>query len=284
MATTTVRRRCSAFAAGLATLAMTLSLAAPAQAIDKYDYYVALGDSYAAGQGAGPYLGTDHCFRSDNAYSELADALKTVKVTTNAACSGRTTQKVVEEQLGQLNRKAELVTITAGGNNLGFGTITSSCLTAIFDSNNPVAPQVCAESVATAYALIGDGRGTLYNDVKAMIKSVKAAAPNAKIVVTGYPYLFEPLTSDPTDALSKFRVQATQLAYGLNGSIANAALDTKVQYVDVRTAFAGHGALSTSGPPWINFNLGDPDSLLHPNAEGYKAYFAALRAAGAYTP
>ena len=26
-----------------------------------------------------------------------------------------------------------------------------------------------------------------------MIQSVKAAAPNAKIVVTGYPYLFDPV-------------------------------------------------------------------------------------------
>ena len=116
-----------------------------------------------------------------------------------------------------------------------------------------------------------------------MIQSVKAAAPNAKIVVTGYPYLFEPLTSAPTDSLSMFIVQATQLAYGLNESIANAAPDTQVQYVDVTTAFAGHGALSPTDP-WINFNLGDPDSFLHPNAAGYQAYLAALSAAGAYTP
>ena len=265
-------------------MAMALGLAAaPAQAVDKVDYYVALGDSYAAGQGAGPYLGGDDCFRSDNAYSELADALKTVKVATNVACSGRTTQEVVSSQLGQLNRKTELVTITAGGNNLGYGNITSYCLTASFDPTNLIAAQACADAIVNAKALIGNGRGTLYSDVVAMIRSVQAAAPNAKIVVTGYPYLFEPLTSDPTDSLSMFIAQATQLANGLNGSIANAALDTHVQYVDVTTAFAGHGALSTTGLPWINFNLGDPDSLLHPNAAGYEAYFAALSAAGAYS-
>ena len=284
MAASTVRRRRSAFAAGLATLAMTLSLAAtPAQALDKIDSYVALGDSYAAGQGAGPYL--DGCFRSDNAYSELADALKTVKVVTNVACSGRTTQGVVQEQLGQLNRKTDLVTITAGGNNLGFGDIGNYCGAVAF--GNSAAGPACDAATAYAAAQIGNGTGPLYSDVISMIQSVHAAAPNAKIVVTGYPYLFDPLTSPPTDPLSTFIYQATLLADGLNGSIAAAAGTAHtvggidVEFVDVRSAFAGHGALSANGP-WINLNFGDPTSLLHPNAQGYQAYFTALSSAGVY--
>ena len=56
MGTLKLRRRRTAWAAGLATLAMAAGLAAvPAQAVDKTKY-IALGDSYAAGQGAGPYL------------------------------------------------------------------------------------------------------------------------------------------------------------------------------------------------------------------------------------
>ena len=39
-----------------------------------------------AGQGAGPYL--DGCYRSENAYSELADEAKAIHLVTNAACSG----------------------------------------------------------------------------------------------------------------------------------------------------------------------------------------------------
>jgi len=257
---------------------MTLGLAAPAQAVDKIDYYVALGDSYAAGQGAGPYL--DACFRSENAYSELADALKTVKVVTNSACSGKTTQDVVNTQLGQLNRKTELVTITAGGNNLGFANIVTYCLTAASDPTNVAAGQACVTARTYAETLIGDGTGPLYSDVVAMIHSVQAAAPNAKIVVTGYPYLFDPLTSAPSDPLSLFIYQATVLANGLNLSIARAAGATGVEYVGVTAAFAGHGAFS--GDPWINFApVASPDNL-HPNAEGYKAYFSALSSAGVY--
>ena len=94
MGTLKLRRRRTALAAGLATLAMAVGLAAvPAQAVDKTKY-IALGDSYAAGQGAGPYL--DDCYRSENTYSELAADTKAIKLVTNAACSGKTTQDVVK--------------------------------------------------------------------------------------------------------------------------------------------------------------------------------------------
>lgn len=282
MATTTVRRRSSAFAAGLATLAMALGLAAaPAQAIAKIDYYVALGDSYAAGQGAGPYL--DSCFHSENAYSELADNLKTVKFETNVACSGKTTQDVVNSQLVQLNRKTDLVTITAGGNNLGFGNIVGSCAAVAF--GNPTKATDCG--AASAYAEAQLTSGHLYADVISMIQSVHAAAPNARIVVTGYPYLLEPIDPGRADPLALFTYQATKLADSLDGTIALAVTDAAtggihVKYVDVRNAFRGHGILTPD--PWINFNSPTLADNFHPNAKGYQAYFAALRDAGAYTP
>ncbi|XTR53240.1 hypothetical protein ACOM2C_09380 [Pseudarthrobacter sp. So.54] len=111
MGIATLGRRRTALAAGLATLAMAVGAAAvPAQAVDKTKY-IALGDSYAAGQGAGPYL--DGCYRSESAYSELAAEVKAIKLVRNAACSGKTTQEVVDTQLRQLNKNTELVTITA---------------------------------------------------------------------------------------------------------------------------------------------------------------------------
>ncbi|MET3921999.1 SGNH/GDSL hydrolase family protein [Arthrobacter sp. UYEF20] len=272
-----LRRRRTALAAGLATVAMTMGLAAvPAEAAEKINY-IALGDSYAAGQGAGPYL--DDCFRSENTYSELADDAKSIKLVTNAACSGKTTQDVLKTQLKKLNKSTELVTITAGGNNLGFGDIVTNC-----GSADPAFAAACAQASATATALLVSGQ--LAGDVAAMIQSVQAAAPNAKIVVTGYPYLFDPLNLDPADPMTPFIYRATALADGLNRSIALAAgatdtEDNQVQYVDVRAAFAGHGI--NSERPWINGAIpGSPDSF-HPNAKGYQAYYTALSDAGAYS-
>ncbi|MET1064141.1 MAG: SGNH/GDSL hydrolase family protein [Arthrobacter sp.] len=277
MATLQLRRRRTVLAAGLVTLAMAAGLAAvPAQAVDKTKY-VALGDSYAAGQGAGPYL--DDCYRSENTYSELAADAKAIKLVSNSACSGKTTQDVVNAQLRRLNKSTELVTITAGGNNLKVGEIFTNCGAAM--ANPAAAPQCDA---ATAFAAAQISSQNLFNDVTSMIQSVKAAAPNAKIVVTGYPYLYDPVAPNPADPLSMFIYKAALLADGLNGSIAAAARVTKVQYVDVTAAFAGHGMLSTDDP-WINLDPAHPSSPdnFHPNAEGYEAYFASLSAAGVYS-
>ncbi|MDP9982369.1 lysophospholipase L1-like esterase [Pseudarthrobacter oxydans] len=280
MGTLKLRRRRTALGAGLATLAMAAGLAAvPAQAVDKTTY-VALGDSYAAGQGAGPYL--DNCYRSDNTYSELAADTKAVKLVKNAACSGKTTQDVVSSQLGRLNRSTELVTITAGGNNLGFGAIVTACGAAMV---NPTEAAAAACDKASADAAVMIGSGQLAAEVASMIRSVKAAAPNAEIVVTGYPYLYDPVPLNTDDPMSVFIAQATQLADGLNGSIAGAALANGAEYVDVRAAFAGHGINSKTNQPWINLdyaNLGSADNF-HPNAAGYKAYYASMSAAGAFS-
>ena len=274
MGTLKLRRRRTALAAGLAAIAMAVGLAAvPAQAVDKTQY-IALGDSYAAGQGAGPYK-NDTCYRSKNTYSELAAETKAIKLVTNAACSGKTTQEVVATQLLQLDGRTELVTITAGGNNLGFGDIVTNCGAAI---SNPAFAGACADASATAMAKIGSGQ--LAGEVAAMIQSVQAAAPNAKIVVTGYPYLFDPIPADQADPMSQFIYRATALANGLNGSIALAAWETKVQFVEVWPAFVGHGI--NSNDPWINGATGNADGF-HPNAEGYLAYYTALNADGAYS-
>lgn len=282
MGTLKFRRRRTALAAGLATLAMAAGLAAaPAQAADTTKY-IALGDSYAAGQGAGLYKNkNDTCFRSENSYSELAVDSNPIKLVTNAACSGKTTQEVVATQLRQLNKTTELVTITAGGNNLGFGDIVTNCGTAVFDSAFAAA---CADASATAKAKLDSGQ--LAGEVASMIESVRAAAPNAKIVVTGYPYLFDPIPAGRTDAMSEFIYRATDLADGLNGSIAAAAAATdpaaaRVKFVDVRIAFAGHGIISND--PWINGAVPDSPDGFHPNAKGYVAYYTALSDDGTYS-
>ena len=147
-------------------------------------------------------------------------------------------------QLRQLNKSTELVTITAGGNNLGFGDIITACGAAM--ANPTAAAAACDKASADAAAKIASGQ--LAGEVASMIQSVKAAAPNAKIVVTGYPYLYDPVPLDPADPMSVFIYQATLLADGLNASIAGAAGATGAEYVDVRAAFAGHGINSARRP------------------------------------
>ncbi len=131
----TSRRRHAGFAAGLASLAMALGFTAlPADAAPSRIDYVALGDSYPAGTGAGAAErppGLD-CWQSHPGYVDFLRRTRDVRLRANAACHGAVLSELsptydreiytptVREQIEFLVRsralspETELVTITAG--------------------------------------------------------------------------------------------------------------------------------------------------------------------------
>ncbi|WP_309108945.1 SGNH/GDSL hydrolase family protein [Arthrobacter sp.] len=278
MALLKVRRRRPVFAAGLATVVLAFAglAAAPAQAAKPPApplAYVALGDSYAAGQGAEPYL--DSCLRSPSSYPALADASKWVRLVQNAACSGAGGDDVVANQLKRLSPDTDVVTLTVGGNNLDLPALVLAC------STDELA---CAAALADlqarlTQAILDPASSPLVADLAATIDAIQAKAPNADVYVTGYPLLFDPAYPDPGLAFA-----VNSLTVMLNMVIENVAEAKDATYVDVTGAFAGHGV--GSGDPWFNFdptNPFDPENL-HPNAAGYVAYYTALANAGAFAP
>ncbi|QHK20261.1 lipase [Pseudarthrobacter psychrotolerans] len=260
MAPSAARRRRSAFAAGLATMAMALGFAAvPAEAAPppKADY-VALGDSYAAGQGAAPY--TDRtCFVSRKGYPAIANNLRDIRLTANAGCSGQVTADVIADAQATVDSGTEIVTVTVGGNDLGTTNVLLSCL--------PAPTPDCAGALATVQTKLTDG--SLASSLAGVVAAIRSKSLTAKIVFTGYPRLFAPDHA--------FAAVANPLADGLNGVIAGVALQTGSQFVDVAPAFATHGI--GSAEPWINFSAAgvlDPANF-HPNGEGYRhGYYASL--------
>lgn len=267
MANAVGRRRRSAFAAGLATMAMAIGLAAiPAEAAPPPPAdYVALGDSYAAGQGAAPYTDPD-CFVSRKGYSAIADKLKDVQLTTNAGCSGQVAADVIGDAGSAVGSGTKIVTVTVGGNDLGSTNVLLACLPA------PTS-EACAGALAAAQAKLSDG--SLASSLTGVVGAIRAQSPNAKIVFTGYPRLFSP--DHP------FAAVANPMADALNQVIAGVAAGTGSQYVDVTAAFATHGV--GSADPWINFNPADAldPANFHPNGEGYRhGYFASLVSQGAF--
>lgn len=273
MAASGVRRRRSAFAAGLATVAMALGFAAiPADAAPppRVDY-VALGDSYAAGQGAAPY--TDRtCFVSRKGYPVIADNLRGLELTANAACSGYTIGAVAGNLPASL-AGAKVITITVGGNDLDTTGLLATCF---------AAPDACLGAAAARAALLQDARdnpstNALVQGLAGLSLAVDAQAPGARIVFTGYPMLFDPNYPDPRAGV------VNQLTAGLNDVIRLTALGTGAEFVDVAPAFAGHGI--GAAEPWINFNAAtilDPANF-HPTGEGYRhGYYASLVTQGAF--
>lgn len=273
-----VRRRRFTFAGGLTAALLTLSalVAVPAQAAPPSPppaplltapplAYVALGDSFAAGQGAEPYL--DSCERSASSYPAVADLSLSVRLVTNAACGGATIDDVKDKQLKRLNKDTDVVTLTVGGNDLDLAGLVAVCL---------ADPNACPSALAARAALLNPATSPLVGDLAATIQAIQTAAPNATIYVTGYPLLFDPNFPHPLAAT------VNTLTGHLNTLIAFVATTNGATYVDVTASFAGHGI--GSADPWINFNpadLLDPENF-HPTAAGYVAYHNALTAAGAF--
>ena len=166
--------------------------------------YVALGDSYAAGQGGGDYL--NDCLQSLNGYPYLLEPKRRIDLRANAACTGASTSEVSSTQLSELNQDTGLVTLTVGAADLDLSGVLAAC-TAV-----PPAPVGCQGAIHVALdqlALLGGSLSNLY-------ALVADAAPNALIVVTGYPYLFEIVPGDPTAAI---KVQINNAITLLNSTI-----------------------------------------------------------------
>jgi lysophospholipase L1-like esterase len=236
--------------------------------------YVALGDSYAAGQGGGDYL--NDCLQSRNGYPYLLDAEKRIRLRANAACTGAEASEVVSTQLSALNRGTRLVTLTVGAADLNLSGVLAACTASV--------PTNCQPAIEQALALLsvscGGGSEQLWSRLMDLYAQVADAAPNALIVVTGYPYLFEPpAAGDPSGNIINAVNSATA---ALNCTIQKAVADARtaglnIVYVDVTEEFAGHG-IGGSGVPFINAP-GTGIGAFHPTIAGYIAYAEAISAA-----
>ena len=216
--------------------------------------YAALGDSYAAGVGGGEYL--DECFLSPNGYAaQLASDPGNVHVALNG-CIGATTTDVLG-QLGGIDHRTRSITLTVGANDLGLAAVTAACL------GGPM--EACLAAIAEAQADLGPMAVSL----STTLATIRAAAPKAEVIVTGYPVLLEHAV-DPSGGALALAIAA------LNSTIAGvvAAAGPGFEFVDVTDEFAGHGIGSLD--PWI-VALPALDAF-HPNIAGHTAYADAIRA------
>src|ERR1700760_4027181 len=128
------RKTRGALALVVAAVAMFVTAAGASAAT-----YTALGDSYAAGalipnQSLNP-LG---CLRSDHNYAHLTASAKGLTLT-DVSCSGATTNDMTEAQnvepgpnppqFNGLNASTGVVSLTIGGNDIGFTEIIENCIT-----------------------------------------------------------------------------------------------------------------------------------------------------------
>lgn len=236
-----------------------LLVAGPAQAMTST--YVALGDSYASGDGTRVYDddGTD-CYRSPEAYGPLVAAAHGLRLTL-AACTGAVTADVVRLQSRSLRASTDYVSVTVGGNDLGFTSVLTECAKPGWASD-------CDGAVDGAERVL---RRDLPGRLTTLLRTVRSRAPRARVVVVGYPHVFNGQDCNAATFFSPHEErrlnQTTDELDRLLQDQAEAAGDAFVSPVD---AFTGHAICSSA--EWVN-GLSHPvvDSY-HPNQAGQRAY------------
>jgi hypothetical protein len=280
--------------------------------------YVAMGDSYSAGQGVQPfdpdsdfnYSGMiNSCHRStsgsyprmvtlpgqstpiaqqaanpgskDEFYFTACSGAVTTQLTLNAVDSPPTTYdtngntdwgtaqdlygELPQTDQGWLTSKTSLVTMTIGGNDARFSDVITGCILTLTDCTSPTYELTRNSNGAVDPQPLIDFEPTVIGLVKAHLTAVydavSALAPNAEIIVLGYPDLF-PANPQSSCLLglgmslsSADQAWLNQMGTLLDSTVksavtAAAGQGIDIHYVDPSSGFSGHEICSAA--PWIN--------------------------------
>lgn len=256
-------RLLAVIAAPLALLAALLAPTTPAQAAG--ESYVALGDSYASGTGTRSYIsdGTS-CQRSTYAYPKLIAAQKSY-VLNFQACSGATIPTVTNNQLGALTGTTRFVTISVGGNDAGFSGVLTECAQPGWMSN-------CNGAIDGAQSFINN---TLPGRLNTLYSSIRSRASIAKVVVVGYPRIFNGEDCNAGTFFSPAEeTRLNQTADLLNSKLSAAAAARGFTFANPTSRFIGHAVCDDV--EWLN-GLSNPiGESYHPNRTGHSSGYTPL--------
>jgi lysophospholipase L1-like esterase len=278
------RSRALALGVLLALSLFAWALAAQARAAN----YTALGDSYAAGplipnQSLNP-LG---CLMSDHNYAHLA-APSIGLTLREPSCSGAKTNHMTESQsvefgtnppqFDSLDAGTTVVSITIGGNDIGFSEVAQSCITVnpfstpCKDKYDPGGKDQLAERIAATAP-----------KVAAVLQGIHSRSPAAKIYVVNYPAIF-PETG--FGCWPQMPIGFGDVPYlrsteqNLNKMLATQAAANGATVVDWYKASIGHDACKGSSTRWVEPLVpGTLAAPIHPNLNGMQGGANALIAA-----
>lgn len=220
--------------------------------------YVALGDSYAAGVGGGPRRNA--CWRADDGYPVQVARRLGLDLAYNA-CLGATVADVAANQLGSLGPDTTRVTITVGGNDIGFVPVLIAAAEPGWMSNS---------DVSIDHALIAL-RSRLPGLLDGLFAQVASRAPQARVLVTAYPRLFNGVDCNLATFFSRHEMSRLNgAADELGSAIAAAARRAGFAYAGVGSRFAGHAVCDN--PEWLNGVSWPIEGSFHPNSLGHTAY------------
>lgn len=278
--------------AALAVGAAVVPWAAAGPAAAAAGGYAALGDSYTSAplvptQG----LAVPGCLQSDHNYPHLVAGAAGLALA-DASCSGATTADLYAPQSTTLGTNPPqlqavsgtdgLVTLGMGGNDIGFASIIQAC--AALTPFGPTSVGLTCKSHYDAGGVdqIGAAIAALEPRIVAALGAIHARAPQARVLVVGYPAILPPtgLGCWPTMPLTYTDVpylRGEELA--LDAALAKAAAAGGATYVDTYTSSVGHSSCTPEGTRWVEPIVPTaPAYPVHPNAAGERAMAADVEA------
>ena len=246
--------------------ALALGVLVPAASAAAAPQYVALGDSYSSGVGTRVfYEESGECDRSPDAYGpKIASA---DGYTLNfEACSGAKTPEVNEKQLSHLSSSTSLVTISIGGNDVGFSNVIINCALYYFTCGSAL-----NEAEETAKKKLPGLLETTYKDIR-------AKATTATVIVLGYPKLFtkEGKTCNVNFLTSSNEKKINEGAELLDKIIRERAEAFKYTFVNPTSAFEAHEVCASE--EWLNGQSLPLSESYHPNVKGQEDFTKLIQA------
>jgi lysophospholipase L1-like esterase len=269
----------------VAALALLALLAATAVAAPSY---VALGDSYAAGPLIPNPLLPLGCLKSSRNYPHLAAPGVGLPLR-DASCSGATTEDMTQPQevdpdgpnppqLDSLDAETTVVSLTIGGNDIGFSEIAESCITV-----NPFQSPCRDKYASGGQDQISERIAATAPKVEAVLDGIEARAPLAETYVVNYPAIF-PETGFgcwpqmPIGFADVPYLRAKQRE--LNAMVAAEAAEAGATLVNWYQASIGHDACKGTLTRWVEPLVPtNPAAPIHPNRRGMEGAAAVLAVA-----
>ncbi|MCX6399078.1 MAG: SGNH/GDSL hydrolase family protein [Propionibacteriales bacterium] len=295
----TCASRVAGIAAGLVAVVSLSACASPSDGLDTDDAdaarsaspsveatplglrYVALGDSFTSAPGVGDSTGPVACFRTDGNYPHLlADRLGLQL--TDVSCAGATSRDLrspqrgadVRPQLDAVTPETDLVSLSIGANDAGlFGALATQCAgLGTFGEGGQPQGASCTGSDRFAESRLGVELSALARETVRSVRAIRQRAPEAKVVVVGYPQLVpESGTCEVLPVAAADVPFVREVNRRLADALERGARAAGVEYVDMWAASAGHDACGAE--PWVaGLRPVGPGAPLHP----YPAHQSAV--------
>jgi lysophospholipase L1-like esterase len=242
--------------------------------------YIALGSSFAAGAGLGalepgsPTL----CARSVEGYPQQLARLRAVALV-DRSCGGAVTRHLLHggqysqgPQVRTITRATRLVTLTIGGNDVGY--VADLSMLAARHTNSLFGRLV-------RWFWDGprrpDARGydQLRSDLIATLRTIHAAAPQAIVVIVTYPTILPPSGMCPVLGLTAAEAGTMRQVGDTLAAVTRSAAEADgAILVDMHTFGTMHNACSSE--PWVRGWMNGGIAPFHPTRVGAAATARAI--------